>query len=65
MSIQEITYNKKMNFDGFEIESIVAEPSSQYKLFETEFKDTQARQLKIFMELENGLTFFDGSTFSG
>lgn len=65
MSIQEITYNKKMNFDGFEIESIVAEPSSQYKLFETEFKDTQARQLKIFMELENGVTFFDGSAFGG
>ena len=65
MSIQEITYSKKMNFDGFEIGSIVAEPSSQYRLFETDFKETQVRQLKIFMELENGLTFFDGSAFYG
>ena len=65
MSIQEITYNKKIDFDGFEIGSIVAEPSSQYRLFETDLKDTQARQLKTFMELENGLNFFDGSTFNG
>jgi hypothetical protein len=63
MSTQEITYSKKTHFDGFEIESIVSEPSGQYKLFETELKDTHVRQLKIFMELESGLALFDGSSF--
>lgn len=64
MSIQEITYSKKRDFDGFEIGSTIAEPSSQYRLFETDLKDTQAKQLQTFMKLENGLNFFDGSTFS-
>lgn len=61
MPVQEITYNKKTNFGGFEI--IAAEPSTQYKLFETEYKDAQAKQKRVFMELENGLDFFDGSAF--
>jgi hypothetical protein len=63
VSREEITYDKKMNFDGLEIGSVVGEPSRQYRLFEIDLKDTQARQLKIFMELENGLTFLDGHTF--
>ena len=63
MSTQEITYNKKTHFDGFEVENIVSEPSDQYRLFETELKDTHVRQLKIFMELESGLALVDGSSF--
>ena len=58
-------YGKRVDFDGFEIRSIVAQPSSQYGLFDSDFREAQARQLKIFADLERGISLFDGSTFNG
>lgn len=57
----EVAY--KTYFDEFEVESLVSEPTINYGLFETEIKDTQAEQLKIFSKLETGLPMFSGTSF--
>lgn len=61
MPTTEVTY--KTYFDEFEVESLVSEPTINYGLFETEIKDTQAEQLKVFSELETGLPMFSGTSF--
>ena len=56
----------KTYFDEFEVQRIIAEPSLgyQYTLFKHEPKDTQVEQIEIFKKLENGLSLFNGSSFS-
>ncbi len=61
MSPTELAY--KTYFNEFEVESLISEPTINYGLFETEIKDTQAEQLKIFNELETGLPIFSGTSF--
>lgn len=61
MPTTEVAY--KTYFDEFEVESLVSEPTINYGLFETEIKDTQAEQLKVFSELETGLPMFSGTSF--
>lgn len=61
MPTTELAY--KTYFDEFEIESLVSEPSINYGLFETEIKDTQAEQLKFFINLEVGLPMLNGASF--
>lgn len=61
MPTTEIAY--KTYFDEFEVESLVSEPTINYGLFETEIKDTQVEQLKVFNKLENGLPMFSGTSF--
>lgn len=61
MKTTELTY--KTFFDEFEVVSIAAEPTLNYDLFETELKDIQVEQLKVFNQLENGLPLLNGSSF--
>jgi hypothetical protein len=61
---ETIAKNHKFNLDEFEIERIVAEPFNQYRLFENELPEIKTAQLKIFIELEKKIPFFNGSSFS-
>ena len=61
MGSAELTY--KTSFDEFEVVSLVAEPTLSYTLFETELKDSQIEQIKIFNKLEDSLPFFNGESF--
>ena len=61
MPINELVL--KTYFADFEVEKIVSEPTINFGLFEEEIKDSQAEQLKIFQELENGLPIFNGTSF--
>ncbi|MBU4259627.1 MAG: site-specific DNA-methyltransferase [Proteobacteria bacterium] len=61
MPTTEFAY--KTYFDEFEVESLVSGPTINYGLFETEIKDTQAEQLKVYSGLERGLPMFSGASF--
>jgi hypothetical protein len=61
MPTTEVAY--KTYFDEFEVESLVSEPPINYDLFETEIKNTQAEQLKVYSLLETGLPMFSGASF--
>lgn len=61
MEHAELTY--KTFFDEFEVTSIVAAPPVNYTLFDTELKDTQAEQIKVFYKLKSSLPFFNGEAF--
>ena len=54
----------KTYFDEFEVKLIIAEPSLQYSLFEYAPKGSHAEQIKIFKKLENGVSLFEGNSFS-
>ena len=61
MGHTDLTY--KVSFDEFEVAGIVAEPTLNYTLFETELKNSQAEQIKIFDKLEKALPFYNGESF--
>lgn len=50
------TKTQKYYFNNYEIESIVAEPTNTYNLFDFEIADSRIEQLKIFTKLENKFT---------
>jgi len=50
-------------FDEFKVDRTIKESTRQYRLFETELKDRNAGQLKIFQGLERYLPFFEARTF--
>ena len=60
MIIKEREYNQ---FDEFKVDRIIRESARQYRLFETELKDRNAKQLRIFQDLEKDLPFFEAGTF--
>jgi len=58
-------YKEKLIFDGFEVNHILKEASYQNILLESELKETQSKQSKIFLELEKGLNLYNGNVFNG
>jgi hypothetical protein len=50
-------------FDEFTVDRTIGESTRQYRLFEAELKDKNARQLDVFQGLEKRLPFFEARTF--
>jgi hypothetical protein len=50
-------------FDEFAVARTIQESTRQYRLFQGEFKDRNARQLEVFQDLEKHLPFFEARTF--
>jgi hypothetical protein len=50
-------------FDEFTVARTIEESTRQYRLFQGEFKDRNARQLEVFQGLEKRLPFFEARTF--
>ena len=63
MSTREMMCTNKTALSGFEAASEEADPYRQCGPFERDFQKRQERQLKVFTELERGLTIREVSAF--
>jgi hypothetical protein len=61
MPATELAY--KTYFDEFEVEHFASVLMFNYGLLETEIKDSQTKQLRVFKELESGLEILNASSF--